>query len=223
MSPHALRQRMKHGNVYPPERAQVALDRFFTEANLTALRELRLRLVARRVEGQLEDTIAGQRLPLVTDRVLVLVDGTPGVAARGPARRELAGALHAGARRRRRRHAGGRSSGPSTAAATSRRRSTTPSTWAPKWCGSRPPTWPTGSRTWPGRIAATHIVIPHQRDSGVARIRRRAARRPAARAAARRRAPPRRGRRQAGRVAVTSRAPAVSSANAAVRPRDWTS
>ena len=26
MSPHALRQRMKHGNVYPPERAQVALD-----------------------------------------------------------------------------------------------------------------------------------------------------------------------------------------------------
>ena len=77
MSPHALRQRMKHGNVYPPERTQVALDRFFTESNLTALRELSLRLVARRVEGQLEDTIAGQRLPLVTDRVLVLVDGSP--------------------------------------------------------------------------------------------------------------------------------------------------
>ena len=38
MSPHALRQRMKHGNVYPPERAQVALEKFFTEANLTALR-----------------------------------------------------------------------------------------------------------------------------------------------------------------------------------------
>ena len=55
MSPHALRQRMKHGNVYPPERAQVALDRFFTEANLTALRELSLRFVAERVEGQLED------------------------------------------------------------------------------------------------------------------------------------------------------------------------
>src|SRR6185369_14451599 len=40
MSPHALRQRMKHGNVYPPERTQVALDKFFTESNLTALREL---------------------------------------------------------------------------------------------------------------------------------------------------------------------------------------
>ncbi len=77
MSPHALRQRMKHGNVYPPDRAQVALDRFFTESNLTALRELSLRLVARRVEGQLEDTIAGQQLPLVTDRVIVLVDESP--------------------------------------------------------------------------------------------------------------------------------------------------
>jgi two-component system sensor histidine kinase KdpD len=95
MSPHALRQRMKHGNVYPPERAQVALDKFFTESNLTALRELSLRLVARRVEGQLEDSIAGQQLPLVTDRVIVLVDGSP--ASFRAVRRAalLAGAVHA--------------------------------------------------------------------------------------------------------------------------------
>lgn len=94
MAPHALRQRMKHGNVYPPERTQIALDKFFTEANLTALRELALRLVAQRVEGQLEDTIAGQRLPLVTERVLVLVDGT--IASRRAVRRaaKLAGILH---------------------------------------------------------------------------------------------------------------------------------
>ncbi len=77
MSPHALRQRMKHGNVYSPERAQVALDRFFTEGNLTALRELALRLTAQTVEGQLEATTAGPALPLVTERVLVLVDGSP--------------------------------------------------------------------------------------------------------------------------------------------------
>ena len=77
MSPHALRQRMRHGNVYPPDRTQIALERFFTEANLTALRELALRLVARRVEGQLEGALAGQSLPLVTDRVVVLVDGSP--------------------------------------------------------------------------------------------------------------------------------------------------
>ncbi|MDP9260418.1 MAG: histidine kinase, partial [Actinomycetota bacterium] len=64
MSPHALRQRMKHGNVYPPERTRIALDKFFTEANLTALRELALRFVAQRVEGQLEGSAAGEQLPL---------------------------------------------------------------------------------------------------------------------------------------------------------------
>jgi two-component system sensor histidine kinase KdpD len=95
MSPHALRQRMKHGNVYPPDRTQVALEKFFTESNLTALRELALRLVARRVEGQLEDTIAGQQLPLVTDRVLVLVDGTPATGRAVRRAAALAGSLHA--------------------------------------------------------------------------------------------------------------------------------
>lgn len=94
MAPHALRQRMKHGNVYPPDRTQIALEKFFTEANLTALRELALRLVAQRVEGQLEDTIAGQQLPLVTERVLVLVDGSP--ASQRAVRRaaKLAGIIH---------------------------------------------------------------------------------------------------------------------------------
>ncbi|HEY5519163.1 MAG TPA: universal stress protein [Candidatus Limnocylindrales bacterium] len=95
MSPHALRQRMRHGNVYPPERTQVALDRFFTEANLTALRELALRLTARRVEGQLEETSGSGRLTLVTDRVLVLVDGGPASTRAIRTGAELAGALHA--------------------------------------------------------------------------------------------------------------------------------
>jgi two-component system sensor histidine kinase KdpD len=95
MSPHALRQRMKHGNVYPPDRTQVALEKFFTEANLTALRELSLRLVARRVEGQLEGTIAGQQLPLVTDRVIVLVDDSPASARAVRRAAALASALHA--------------------------------------------------------------------------------------------------------------------------------
>ncbi len=95
MSPHALRQRMKHGNVYPPERAQVALDRFFTEANLTALRELALRLVAQRVEGQLERSTAGRQLPLVTERVLVLVDGSPASVRTIRRAATLASAIHA--------------------------------------------------------------------------------------------------------------------------------
>ena len=77
MSPHALRQRIRHGNVYPPERARVALDRFFTEANLTALRELSLRFVTRAVDEQLEEIVSEQgvdRLRPVSERVLVVVD-----------------------------------------------------------------------------------------------------------------------------------------------------
>ena len=58
MSPHALRLRMRHGNVYPPDRSAMALERFFTEANLTAFRDLSLRFVAGRVDRELEDTIA---------------------------------------------------------------------------------------------------------------------------------------------------------------------
>ncbi len=47
MSPHALQRRMLHGNVYPdPAKAELALQRYFTTDNLTALRELALMRVA---------------------------------------------------------------------------------------------------------------------------------------------------------------------------------
>ena len=73
MSPHALRQRMRHGNVYPPDRVSIALDRFFTEPNLTSLREIALRFVAGRVDAQLEGS-ASSLLQSVSERILVLVD-----------------------------------------------------------------------------------------------------------------------------------------------------
>ena len=76
MSPFALRQRMRHGNVYEEDRARVALDRFFTESNLTALRELALRFVAGRVDAQLEGIGEGRLTQAVSERVLVLVDPT---------------------------------------------------------------------------------------------------------------------------------------------------
>lgn len=76
MSPFALRQRMRHGNVYPPDRTRVALDRFFTESNLTALRELALRFVAGRVDAQLEG-INTSPSGTVSERVLVLIDPSP--------------------------------------------------------------------------------------------------------------------------------------------------
>jgi two-component system sensor histidine kinase KdpD len=77
MSPFALRQRMRHGNVYPEERARIALDRFFTESNLTALRELALRFVAGRVDAQLEGIGVQRPIQTVSERVLVLVDDSP--------------------------------------------------------------------------------------------------------------------------------------------------
>ncbi|HVH53057.1 MAG TPA: histidine kinase, partial [Actinomycetota bacterium] len=56
MSPHALRRRMVHGNVYPdPRKAELALLRFFTVENLTALRELALMRVANQVDDSLLD------------------------------------------------------------------------------------------------------------------------------------------------------------------------
>ncbi len=98
MSPHALRQRMRHGNVYPPDRAAIALERFFTEPNLTALRDLSLRFVAGQVDEELEEIVTERglrRLPAVSERVLVVLDARP--AARHAVRRAaaLAGALRA--------------------------------------------------------------------------------------------------------------------------------
>ena len=55
ISPYALRQRMKHGNIYPPERIDAALNNFFREGNLTALREIALRRVAEKTEAQLQE------------------------------------------------------------------------------------------------------------------------------------------------------------------------
>ncbi len=98
MSPHALRQRMRHGNVYPPDRTVVALERFFTEPNLAALRDLTLRFVATRADEQLDEIATEQgleRLGTVTERVMVVVDEravTRRALRRGAA---LASAMHA--------------------------------------------------------------------------------------------------------------------------------
>ena len=77
ISPYALRQRMKHGNIYPPERIEAALRNFFREGNLTALRELALRRTAEKTESQLQqymtDHHIGQLWP-ASERVLVGFD-----------------------------------------------------------------------------------------------------------------------------------------------------
>ncbi|HLZ31572.1 MAG TPA: universal stress protein [Chloroflexota bacterium] len=80
MSPHALRQRMKHGNIYPPERAERALTQFFREGNLIALREMALRKVAQVCEQDLEHYMKHEGIDAAWsagERVMVCVDDQP--------------------------------------------------------------------------------------------------------------------------------------------------
>ncbi len=80
ITPHALRQRMLHGNIYPPERAEQALHQFFREGNLDALRELTLRRAATTVERQLEEYMHEHEIEGVwpaAERVLVAVNEDP--------------------------------------------------------------------------------------------------------------------------------------------------
>ena len=52
LTPRALRNRIDRGVVYASEKARRALDNFFAEANLTALRELAIRHTAHEVEDK---------------------------------------------------------------------------------------------------------------------------------------------------------------------------
>jgi two-component system sensor histidine kinase KdpD len=84
IAPDALRARLRHGNVYPQERAVRALENYFSQSNLTALRELALRRTAEKTESQLEALMRGRdsgvESPWVitaTDRILVAFDARP--------------------------------------------------------------------------------------------------------------------------------------------------
>jgi two-component system sensor histidine kinase KdpD len=75
LSPEGARARLQHGNVYPPEQAQQALESFFRPENLAALRELALRRTTQEVDEQLEEyMLESKRKTDLTERVLVLVD-----------------------------------------------------------------------------------------------------------------------------------------------------
>jgi two-component system, OmpR family, sensor histidine kinase KdpD len=78
MTPEALRRRMIHGNVYPPDRIEAALTHYFRPGNLTALRELALLWLADRVDEGLQRYRAehGIATPWETrERIMVGVAG----------------------------------------------------------------------------------------------------------------------------------------------------
>ena len=75
LTPEALQNRMRRGDVYPQERVGRALENFFRETNLIALRELALRQVAQQVDLSLEQHRGEQK----EDRAPVAIRESIGV------------------------------------------------------------------------------------------------------------------------------------------------
>ena len=63
LPPALLRERLAAGKIYPSAQAVRALENFFRESNLTALRELALRRTAEGVEAALEGYMVGDQVP----------------------------------------------------------------------------------------------------------------------------------------------------------------
>src|SRR4249919_1034221 len=78
LSPEELQERLRAGKVYPKERADVALQNFFRQDNLAALRELVLREVAEDVGARRHahplEPLAQQA---VSERILALIEPQP--------------------------------------------------------------------------------------------------------------------------------------------------
>jgi two-component system, OmpR family, sensor histidine kinase KdpD len=80
MTPEALRRRMAHGNVYPPEKIDAALTNYFRAGNLAALRELALLWLADRVDEGLQRYRAAHGIHATweaRERVVVALTGGP--------------------------------------------------------------------------------------------------------------------------------------------------
>jgi len=97
LTTRALRNRLERGVVYAPEKAQRAMDNFFNEANLTALREMAMRHTAHEVEEKLHSAASHGGLarpadagmasdpapaaPAKSERLLICLTGAPSSAA----------------------------------------------------------------------------------------------------------------------------------------------
>ena len=80
LTPDQLRTRLAEGKVYLGERAEWAARNFFRESNLTALREMALRVVAEHVDRDLREIMSEERIsgPWKSgDRLLVAVSASP--------------------------------------------------------------------------------------------------------------------------------------------------
>ncbi|MBS5841157.1 MAG: sensor histidine kinase KdpD [Pseudomonas sp.] len=77
LPPRELLERLRDGKVYVPEQARAAIDAFFTQTNLNALRELAMQTAAVYVDDELDKGYRqlGQAAPALRGRLLVGIDG----------------------------------------------------------------------------------------------------------------------------------------------------
>ena len=77
LPPRELLERLREGKVYVPEQARAAIDAFFSQTNLSALRELAMQTAAAQVDADLAHGYRqrGQEAPALRGRLLVGVDG----------------------------------------------------------------------------------------------------------------------------------------------------
>ena len=107
LTPRALLNRLARGVVYPPDKARKALEHFFKESTLVALRELALRQTAHEVEirqvdydspGFQEAPAYGDeadQVPRSAERILILVTSDPSSAMLIRRGKRVADYLHA--------------------------------------------------------------------------------------------------------------------------------
>ncbi len=86
LTPRALLNRLARGVVYPPERARAALENFFKESTLVALRELAMRQAAHAIESRLPGEELSAAGPVAAgtqarERLLLLITPDPSSAA----------------------------------------------------------------------------------------------------------------------------------------------
>ncbi len=86
LTPEALLDRLRAGKIYPAERVDAALNNFFRIENLSALREVALRLLAEEVGskrlttelmGSREESLAAEAPQAVGERLLALIEPDP--------------------------------------------------------------------------------------------------------------------------------------------------
>jgi two-component system, OmpR family, sensor histidine kinase KdpD len=107
LTPRALRNRLERGVVYSQEKARRAMENFFTESNLTALREMALRHTAHEVEERLDaaaaaglgespgEALADTQPVRRTERILICLTGRPSSAVLIRRGKRVADYIHA--------------------------------------------------------------------------------------------------------------------------------